>query len=233
MFFVVAEIGINWDGDYELVKEMIKESKEAGCNAVKFQAFKEDLVKNHPEKSRLANSTISKNNVEVINEIAKSVGIEWFCTPMYPEAVDFLAPYVNRFKIREMDGRILLQDKSSELFDKIYQTNKEIIVSSESSPKDCKYYSEPRIKWLYCIPKYPCQLNEVNFKDITEFDGYSNHCLDTIAPIAAAVMGAKIIEVHLTSDKSKPYVDNPVSFSYKELALLVETIRKVEEIKFE
>jgi len=233
MFFVVAEIGVNWDGDLVIAKEMIKAAKNAGCNAVKFQSFTEDIIKAHPESKRLIRSSISKENVESINDIANSIGLEWFCTPMYSDAVDFLNPFVTRFKLREFDGRCLLKDTTTELFEQMKNTKKEIIVSSKISPKNCKFYKNPQIKWLYCIPKYPCHLNELNFKDISEFDGYSNHCPDTIAPLAAAVMGAKIIEVHLTPDKSKPYVDNPVSFSYKELISLVEILRKVEEIKFD
>lgn len=230
MFFVVAEIGVNWDGDFDLAKEMIKKAKEAGCNAVKFQAYQEEIVKDHPEKSRLAKSAISKNNVETINEIAKSIGIEWFCTPMYLEAVDFLEPYVKRFKIREIDSRILLQNKSSELFDKIYKTNKEIIISSESSPKDCKYFSDPRVKWLYCVPKYPCSLADLDFSYIKDFNGYSNHCPFIIAPLASAINGAKIIEVHITSDKTKSFIDNNVSFDYLELKNLIDLIHQSEKM---
>jgi len=230
MIFVVAEIGVNWDGDFELAKEMIKKAKEAGCDAVKFQAYQEEIVKDHPEKTRLVKSAISKNNVETINEIAQSIGIEWFCTPMYLEAVDFLEPFVKRFKIREMDSRILLQNKSSELFDKIYKTNKEIIISSESSPKDCKYYSDPRVKWLYCVPKYPCSLADLDFSHIKDFNGYSNHCPFIIAPLASAINGAKIIEVHITSDKIKPFIDNNVSFDYLELKNLIDLIHQSEKM---
>lgn len=230
MFFVVAEIGVNWDGDFDLAKEMIKKAREAGCNAVKFQAYQEEIVKDHPEKSRLVKSAISKNNVETINEIAKSIGIEWFCTPMYLEAVDFLEPYVKRFKIREIDSRILLQNKSSELFDKIYKTNKEIIISSESSPKDCKYFSDPRVKWLYCVPKYPSSLADLDFSYMKDFNGYSNHCPFIIAPLASAINGAKIIEVHITSDKTKSFIDNNVSFDYLELKNLIDLIHQSEKM---
>ena len=52
MTFVVAEIGVNWDGNLEIAKEMMVQSKKAGCDAVKFQAFTEELVKDHPEKNR-------------------------------------------------------------------------------------------------------------------------------------------------------------------------------------
>ena len=61
MTFVVAEIGINWDGNLNLAKEMIKKAKQVGCDAVKFQAFDLDIVKEHPQSKRLLKSSISMN----------------------------------------------------------------------------------------------------------------------------------------------------------------------------
>lgn len=232
MFFVVAEIGVNWDGDEVILKEMMENAKESGCNAVKFQSFTEDMVKDHPESARLIKTSISQENVKMVNDLAKSIGIEWFCTPMYPEAVDFLEPFVKRFKLREFDGRPLLENKTTDLFERIKKTGKEIIISSEKSPKNCKFYNDSQLKWLYCVPKYPCDLNELNFSQISDFDGYSNHCPEVIAPLSSAICGAKIIEIHITSDKSKSFVDNPVSFDYQELRTLIGFLRKVEKINF-
>ena len=99
MSFIVAEIGVNWNGDFELAKKLMEMAKTTDCNAVKFQSFNEEIVKDHPESSRLMKSSISKQNIEEINKLAKLVGIEWFCTPMYLEAVDLLEPFVKRFKI--------------------------------------------------------------------------------------------------------------------------------------
>jgi len=67
---------------------------------------------------------------------------------------------------------------------------------------------------------------------LSDFDGYSNHCPDIIAPLTSATLGAKIIEVHITPDKSKSFVDNPVSFDYQELTSLVDNLRKIEKINF-
>ena len=53
MVFVIAEIGVNWDGDFDLLEEMVSKAKEYGCNAVKFQAYNQELVKEHPEYKRL------------------------------------------------------------------------------------------------------------------------------------------------------------------------------------
>ena len=115
MVFLVAEIGVNWDGDIELAKEIMINAKKSGCNAVKFQAFDENILGRHPEALRLMKSSITEDNVEIINNTAKDVGIEWFCTPMYAKAVEFLNPFVSRFKIREFDGRILLENKKTPL----------------------------------------------------------------------------------------------------------------------
>jgi len=229
--FIVSEIGVNWDGNFDLAKEMMQKSKEVGCDAVKFQAFQKEIIKDHPEKDRLLKSAVSKENVNQINELAKSVGIEWFCTPMYPDAVDFLEPYVKKFKIRELDGRALLQNTVTPLVEKILNLNREIIISSQTPPTNSKYYDNPKIKWLYCVPKYPCSLEDINFEKLDEFDGYSNHYPDIIAPLSAAILGSKIIEIHITSDKTKNFVDNNVSFDYNQLKKLVELINDSEKIR--
>ena len=82
MTFIVAEIGVNWDGDFEILEKMMKTSKEVGCNAVKFQAYNEEIVKDHPESQRLMKSSITKENIEKVEQLAKKIGIEWFATPM-------------------------------------------------------------------------------------------------------------------------------------------------------
>jgi len=230
MVFVIGEIGVNWDGDIGLAKDMMINAKESGCDAVKFQAYNETIIKDHPEKTRLMKAAISKTNVENINEIARLVGIEWFCTPMYPDAVDFLEPFVKRFKIREMDGRPLLKNETAQLMERVLKTNKEIIVSCESSPKGTKYYNLPNIRWLYCVPKYPCAVEDLDFRKIKEYHGYSNHCPNLIAPLAAVILGAKILEIHITSDKSKNFVDNNISFDYVELRDLLKLVRSSEKL---
>ena len=231
MVFIVAEIGINWDGDFNLLRDMVKKSKDSGCQAVKFQAFKKEMVKNHPDSSRLIKSSISKENIKEVNKICNDIGIEWFCTPMYEEAVELLDPYVRRFKIREYDGQEIIENRQSELFRKIWETGKEIIFSTTKSPKSCSLYKESRIKWLYCVPKYPTKLKELDFSTLSEFNGYSNHSTELIAPISAAILGAKIIEIHVTSDKEKNFVDNNVSLDFRELKEVCQQIRLSEEIK--
>ena len=231
MVFVIAEIGVNWNGDYILLKQMMTYAKNSGCNAVKLQAYNKEIIKNHPEFSRLIKCTVTPSNINKIDQLAKSVDIEWFCTPMYPEAVDFLDPFVNRYKVRQYDGKLLLENDTSSLVEKILNTGKEVMISCDRSPKDLDLYDHPNIKWLYCVSKYPCSLEELDFTYLDDFDGFSNHHPHFIAPLSASILGAEIIEIHITSDKSKSFFDNNVSFDYSELLQLVDLIRRSEKLK--
>lgn len=231
MSFIIAEIGVNWDGDLSLAEDMMIHAKNSGCDAVKFQAFNKSIIVNHPEYERLIKTSISESNVKKINELSQIVGIEWFCTPMYVEAVDFLDPYVKRFKIREFDSRQLLENKTTDLVEKVLGTGKEVIISSQHSFENSKFYNHPKIKWLYCVPKYPCGLEDLDFSELRKFDGFSNHCPQIVAPLSAAILGAEIIEMHITSSKTKNFVDNNVSFDYDELEEIVRLIRLSEKIK--
>jgi N-acetylneuraminate synthase len=231
MVFVVGEIGVNWDGDFGLAKQMMAKAKKSGCNAVKFQAYDYDIVKEHPEKERLMKATISKENIDEIDKISKEVGIEWFATPMYPDAVNLLEPYVKKFKVRVSDGRTLFQNKSSEIINRIIKTKKDVIISVEKNPEKLSLYEQKNVSWLYCVSKYPCEFLDLDFSNINNFNGYSNHCPHFLAPLTAVILGAKIIEVHITSDKSKNFVDNNVSFDYDELENLIKLIRLVETMK--
>ena len=225
---IIAEIGINWDGDFELLNEMISKSKEAGCDFIKLQAFERATTNNHPQTERLLKSSVSDKNIEKINDLARANNIEWFCTPMYPDAVKLLEPYVNRFKIREIDARELANGNSTKMTNLIFETKKPIIASSEKIPKKLNIF-ENEIKWLYCIPKYPCPYNEIDFNKMKNFDGFSNHCPEINAPINAAKNGADIIEVHITSNKTEDFIDNNVSFDYEQLSEIVSKIQKLTE----
>jgi sialic acid synthase SpsE len=231
MAFITAEIGVNWNGDFDLVEQMISDAKKAGCDAVKFQSFNESNISDHPQKEKLLQSSISEKNIENIHSIAKNNDIEWYCTPMYPEAIDFLNSYVKRFKIRFSDSLCLHENKFSKLIENVLKTKKQIIISSQSSPKKINLQNDSNIKWLYVVPKYPCSFEDLDFSCIADFDGYSNHCRHILAPLTAAILGAEMIEIHMTSNKIGDFFDNPVSFDYEEISKLVNLIRLSEKIK--
>jgi len=111
----------------------------------------------------------------------------------------------------------LLTNNSTQMFTKLLETKKEIMISSELPPQDCKFYGNEQIKWLYCVPKYPCKLNEINFSLLKHFDGFSNHCPDISAPLQVINLNSEILEIHITSDKNADFVDNNVSFDYDDM----------------
>tara|TARA_Y100001936_G_C16062989_1_gene665359 strand:- start:1441 stop:2142 length:702 start_codon:yes stop_codon:yes gene_type:complete len=227
IMFIVAEIGVNWRGDFDLLEKMLINSKSAGFDSVKFQAFNEAIIGEHPKKEELMACSITAENIEQINALATNIGIDWFCTPMYSDAVELLSPYVKRFKIRELDGRLLLRNEITPLIQKVLNTKKDILVSVNHSPNSSKLKNSEQIKWLYCVPKYPCQLEDIDFKNIKNFDGYSNHCLDENAIIEIAKIGAEIIELHVTQDKKGNYIDNSVSFDFIESKKILNKIKEV------
>jgi len=231
MVFLVAEIGVNWNGDFDIVKELINKSKEIGFDAVKFQAFNGEILGNNKNKEKLLTTSINENNISEIDKIAKSNNIEWFCTPMYPDAVDFLDDYVNKYKIRVSDSTTLLENKKTKLIEKIFETKKDIIISVQNNPEKCIFYNEQNIKWLYCVSKYPCSLEDLDFTEIKKYNGFSNHCPNYIAPLTAAILGAEIIEVHVTKNLKGDFADNNVSFDYDGMKKIVDSIRSTEKIK--
>ena len=231
MVFITAEIGVNWDGDFILIEKMMRDAKNAGCDAVKLQAFDEKIVSENPEKNRLLKSSISRNNIEQINSISKKIGIEWYCTPMYPDAIDFLDSFVKRYKIRYDDSLPLHENKTTPLISKALETEKQIIISTQKNPKQLELYNNDKVKWLYVVPKYPCSIDELDFSNLSDFDGFSNHRIHILAPLSAVILGAKMIEIHVTSNKDKDFIDNPVSFDTNETKKLVTLIRYAEKMQ--
>jgi len=150
---------------------------------------------------------------------------------MYVDAVELINKYVKKFKIRQSDGIPIVNNQKTKLLDAILKTDKNIIISSEISPKKSNLYNNNQVSWLYCVPKYPCKVEEIDFSYLNDFDGYSNHCQDILVPSIAASLGSKMIEIHVTNDKSKNFIDNPVSFDFKEVEEITTSIRKIEKIK--
>ena len=231
LVFITAEIGVNWDGDFILIEKMMRDAKNAGSDAVILQAFNEKIISEHPQKNRLLKSSVSRNNIEQIDSISKKIGIEWYCTPMYPDAIDFLDPFVKRYKIRYNDSLPLHENRTTSLISKALETEKQIIVSTQKNPKQLELYNNNNVKWLYVVPKYPCSIDELDFSNFSDFDGFSNHCIHFLAPLSAVILGAKMIEIHVTSNKDKDFIDNPVSFDTNETRNLMTLIRQVEKIQ--
>ena len=214
MIFVTAEIGCNWIGDFDLLEYLVKYCKTIGINAVKLQALSPEILARHEELPSYSKSSVNSTNIKAIDKICKKHHMEWYCTPTYPEAVDFLEPYVNMYKIRSADT------ENKNLCDMVYNTGKKVLVSSLKPLK----FDDKRIINLYCIPKYPTQFQDHNFNLMRKFDGFSNHCLNPMAILKAVMLGAKYIEFHITPTKDMFIIDNHVSYTPEEATEIMRWI---------
>lgn len=235
MTFIAAEIGVNFR-DFREVKRMIGLAGDAGADGVKFQCYREEHIKGHPREAELIDIILKQTDIEFLKDTADGNGIEFFATPMYPEAVDMLeAVRVKKYKIRYADNN------NETLISRVAQTGKEMYVScgyQYIDNMDLEVWHDDYRKWtfVYCVPEYPPKTVDLP-KKFRKFDGkfggYSNHYPSISIPLAAAARGAEYIEVHVKNDKYhegyKP-IDDAASITFSELEQLVKLTREIEKI---
>lgn len=216
MTFITAEIGTHWKGDFDLLARMVASAYAVGFDAVKFQAFRLEDLNSRPYRM---NSTVTADNVAKIDDICKSIGIEWYCMSTYVEAIDFLDPYVKRYKIRYRDSA----DVS--LLNKIFTRGKPVIISCEK-PK----ISTERVTNMYCINKYPHSYQEIDFEKMKLFDGFSCHAPYSKSVIdAVKIGGVNYLELHVTYDiDDETLADNCVAFTFARCKTLIEQVRLID-----
>ena len=239
--YIIAEIASNWEGDLRVAKEIIKKSKEAGADAVKFQMWRaKDLYsETHPLWKFIKKSELKFDVVKKLKKISDDLDIEFFCSAFYPEAVDFLESIkVKRYKIASRT--CLLKDPFSlETLNRKSKTRKPVIISMGmgGNRKNIeKIFSKNKPVFCYCISEYPTDFKKIKWNDAVKFDGFSDHTLGITAPIVFSIlkkqMKAKkiIIEKHIKLPNSKG-PDASSSIDTNELKLLVSEIRKIEKTK--
>lgn len=252
--FIIAEAGVNHNGDIALAKKLIDAAVKAGADAVKFQTFKaENIVTPTAEKAEYQKMTTgtSESQYEMIkklelsdadfwdlSEYAKNTGILFLSTPFDEESVDLLDEIgVPAFKIPS--GEIT----NFPLLKKIAHKSKPIILSTgmatlgevEESVNYLKKYGAEEIILLHCTTSYPAPMKSVNLRVMETLRyafqvpvGYSDHTEGITVPIAAVAMGACVIEKHFTLDRTLPGPDHKASLEPQELTMMVKAIRDVE-----
>lgn len=253
--YIIAEAGVNHNGDIELAKKMIIEAKNAGADAVKFQTFKaKNLVSNYAPKANyqlkstkasesqkvmLEKLELSYKDFETLNELAKEIEIDFLSTPFDEESIHFLNTLdMAYWKIPS--GEIT----NLPYLLKIKETKKPIILSTGMSTlEDIKKalaifdsYDKKNITLLHCNTEYPTPYKDVNLRAMltlketfgTDF-GYSDHTRGIEVSIAAVAMGAMVIEKHFTLDKNMEGPDHTASLEVEELNTMVNAIRNIEK----
>ena len=239
--FIIAEIASNWEGSFIKATKLIQESKNAGADAVKFQMWRaNDLYSNkHPNWKFIKKSEITFEKAKKLKKIADKIGIEFFCSAFYPEAIEILEKLkVKRYKIASRT--CLLKDPHSlETLESKSLTKKPVIISmgmGGSKKKIDKIFSKNKKTFCYCISKYPTNINKINWKTAIKFDGFSDHTLGITAPIIFAVLKKQnnssdiLIEKHVKLKNSQgPDVSS--SINTQELSELVKAVRNIEKLK--
>lgn len=238
--FSIAEIGSNWEGSLTVGKNIIKQCKNSGADAVKFQLWRaEDLYPLHPLFKKIKKTELSFKNTEKLKNFADSIGIEFFCSVFYPEAVDFLQNLgVKRFKIASRTCT-LKDPLSLETLSAVKHSRKPVIVSMGMGGNRKfieKSLSRNKTTFCYCISEYPLKIEKMNWKKAVKYAGLSDHTGGIVAPIIfSSLMKMKnhkqiVIEKHVKLANSKS-LDASTSIDTNQFKIMNQSLRSIEKIK--
>lgn len=252
--FIIAEAGVNHNGNIEIAKKLIDIACDAKVDAVKFQTFKaENLVTKNAEKANyqkentgdgsqfemLKKLELSYEEHLILKQYCESKEIMFISTPFDFESVDLLEKLqIPLYKISSGDLTNI------PFLTYIAKLNKPMIISTgmaslgevEKAVEVINRCGNNRIRLLHCTSNYPTVYEDVNLNAMVTLRnafklpvGYSDHTESIEIPIAAVAMGAEIIEKHFTLDKNMEGPDHKASLSPEELKNMVSSIRNIEK----
>lgn len=253
--FIIAEAGVNHNGDIETAKQLVDVAVEAGVDAVKFQTFKAGkLVCQNARKAAYQMETTNQEESqfdmlkkleltpdmhEVLIKYCRDKKILFMSTPFDVESLHYLAVCgmaIIKLSSGEITNYPLLREAG--------RTGKKVILSTGMSSMDevreavdiLRKSGTNDITLLHCNTQYPTPMTDVNLLAMVRMreqlgvpTGYSDHTQGIEIPIAAAALGAVVIEKHFTLDKSMEGPDHKASLEPDELRRMVEGIRSVEQ----
>ncbi|WP_035843279.1 N-acetylneuraminate synthase [Crocinitomix catalasitica] len=252
--FIIAEAGVNHNGDLKLAKQLIDVAAEAGADAVKFQSFiTEELILENVEKADYQKTTTGKlesqfsmlkklelevDKMKEVKLYCESKNILFLTTPFDEKSLNLLDELnLDAYKVSSTDTTNI------GFIRKVASKGKPIILSTgmcsmtevEIAVTAAREIN-PNVILLQCTSNYPVPDNEVNLNVITTFKrkfdmliGFSDHTPSIGASPYAVVLGAKVVEKHFTLDKNMDGPDHKASLDPKELQMFVKEIRKVEK----
>jgi N,N'-diacetyllegionaminate synthase len=254
---IIAEAGVNHNGDLELAKQIVKAAANAGADLVKFQTFTaERLAIDSAPKADYQNQTTDQKQsqfamlrqLELTAEMHEQLivycskqGIGFFSTGFDLQSVDYLASLgADRFKIPSGEITNLPYLRHVGAFGKplILSTGMATLGEIEAALDACEIAGTPRsrVTVLHCNTEYPTPMSDVNLRAMCSIRdafgvavGYSDHTLGIEVPIAAVALGARVIEKHLTLDRNLPGPDHKASLEPDEFAAMVRAIRNIEQ----
>jgi N-acetylneuraminate synthase len=246
--YVVAEIGINHNGDLDLAKRLIDVAVSSGCEAVKFQKRTVEVVYSAAELARLRESPFGTTNGELkralefdkkhyleIDAHCRAKGVVWFASPWDEASVDFLEDF--DVPCHKIASASLTDDR---LLRRIRATKKPVILSTGMSTMAqidhaVGVLGREDLVVLHATSTYPANYDELNLKVIPVLAqrfgvpvGYSGHETGIASSVAAVVLGAAMVERHLTLDRAMWGSDQAASLEPNGMQRLLRDIRLVE-----
>lgn len=252
--FIIAEAGVNHNGELAMALRLCDAAQAAGADAVKFQTFRaEDLVlPGAPTAEYQARQTgqqdqfallqrleLTQAQHEAIKTHCDSIGIEFFSTPFSVGAVDMLVRLgVRRLKLSsgELTHRALVERAAAARLPLLVSTG---MATMDEIREALRWIAAARgglegVALLHCTSAYPAPDETLNLNaihsmmhDLGVAIGYSDHSLGIEAPLAAVALGATVIEKHLTLDRRLPGPDHSASLEPGEFSQMVAGIRRV------
>ena len=252
---IIAEAGVNHNGNLDLALKMVDEAKRAGADIVKFQtAIPEKVISKYADKAEYQKKTtgneesqlemckrihLKLSDYDIIKKYCEEVGIEFLSTPFDLESIDYL----------EKLGMRLWKIPSGEITNlpyliKIAKTCRPVIMSTgmaelnevEEAVNVLKENGAGEITLLHCTTEYPAPFESVNLRAMNtlreKFEtevGYSDHTVGFEAAVAAAVLGASVIEKHFTLNHNMEGPDHKASLEPEEFEVMVNNIRMIEK----
>lgn len=252
--FIIAEIGVNHNGSPDLARQLIDAAAEAGADAVKFQTFTADeLVTPDARKAayQVANTGESGSQYAMLKKLelteaqfaeiaahCSRAGIEFMSTPFSESAADLLERVgVQRFKISSGDLTHLpmLAHIASKGRPIILSTGMGDLTEIEAALDSIAANGAPAVSILHCVSNYPAAAEDCNLAAMDTIAaafghpvGWSDHSEGAAISFAAVARGAKLIEKHITLDRSLPGPDHKASMEADEFRDFVRGIRAIE-----
>lgn len=254
---IIAEAGVNHNGNFELAKKLILAAKEAGADYVKFQTGKPELVisrfatmadyqkknvgKTESQLDMVRKILLRFDDFPLLAEYCSEVGIKFLSTPFDVPSIELLDT-LNMDFWKIPSGEIT----NYPYLKKVAHTKRPVIMSTGMCEMDeiraairvltSNGLHKAQIQLLHCNTEYPTPMTDVNLSAMEEmrrqFDlpvGYSDHTQGIEVPIAAVAMGARVIEKHFTLDKKMEGPDHKASLEPAELKAMITAIRNIEQ----
>ena len=247
--YIVAEIGLNHNGDIQIAKQLIKIAKDAGCDAVKFQKRNIDTVYSktfldEPRDSPWGNTQRDqKKGLEFNHEqyhelryLCTEIGIEFSCSAWDKSSLDFLDNFDLSFQkvASALATKIdFIEEVASRKKITLLSLGMCTIKQADEAMQIFKKFNCPVIP-MHCVSTYPTPVNELNLLQIGMLRdrykanvGYSGHETSVSPSIVAASLGASVIERHITLDRSMYGSDQAASLEIAGLTSLVSILRNL------